>query len=444
MPDENVHIDAMPTKAFFVDMLVRDIPLERAVLDLIDNCIDGAKRLRPDDSFGGLNVSIRMNEEHFEIRDNCGGFDVETARTYAFRFGRPAKAQTTDYSIGQFGVGMKRALFKFGRYFEVHSVTANQQWSMHVDVDEWEGDEGVWQFDFSEISRDQQNAPEKCGTRIRVGKLRSEVAARFSSSYFHRQLSEMIRSHQRQFLSFGLEIEYQGNHLTNTELRIRAGGHFAPAIEEYSLEPDSDSPVQVRIVAGVAESSPPEAGWYIVCNGRVILSADRSEATGWDTVADQKNGIPKYHNQYARFRGVAFFSCKESRKLPWNTTKTGLDTSAAVWQVTYPKMLDHTRTVIRFLNALDADMEDYGRNSPLLSALNKETQSKDVESFREAKAFSWNKNPEVPGPKTTKIQYSREDTKIRTLMTAPSVNSAKAVGETTFDMIYNEQTEDEE
>jgi hypothetical protein len=33
MPNEELHIDAMPTKAFFVDMLVRDIPLERAVLD---------------------------------------------------------------------------------------------------------------------------------------------------------------------------------------------------------------------------------------------------------------------------------------------------------------------------------------------------------------------------------------------------------------------------
>ena len=37
-------INAMPTKRFFVDMFVRDIPLEQAVLDLVDNCIDGAKR----------------------------------------------------------------------------------------------------------------------------------------------------------------------------------------------------------------------------------------------------------------------------------------------------------------------------------------------------------------------------------------------------------------
>ena len=44
----------------------------------------------------------------------------------------------------------------------------------------------------------------------------------------------------------------------------------------------------------------------------------------------------------------------------------------------------------------------------------------------------------------TKIQYSREASKIRSLMTALGVGSAKAVGETTFDIIYKEQAEGEE
>jgi hypothetical protein len=91
-------------------------------------------------TFSGLRVRLKLRmRNRFEIEDNCGGFDVETARNYAFRFGRPAQAKSTDFSIGQFGVGMKRALFKFGRYFEVHSTTPNQRWSMKVDVDAWEG-----------------------------------------------------------------------------------------------------------------------------------------------------------------------------------------------------------------------------------------------------------------------------------------------------------------
>jgi len=446
MADESPQINAMPTKQFFVDMLVRDIPLERAVLDLVDNCIDGAKRLRPEEepNFQGLHVVILMDNDHFEITDNCGGFDVETAREYAFRFGRPNQAKSTDYSIGQFGVGMKRALFKFGRYFEVHSTTQTEKWSMKVDVDEWERDETRWVFDFEKIENGQF-PEEDIGTRILVQRLRPEVARQFSSTHFQRELSRMIRSHQRQFLAFGLGIDFDGRHLTNTDLRIRSGGQFSPALEEYVLDEHTETPVNTRIVAGVSDSSPSDAGWYIVCNGRVILSADRSEATGWNSVSEQKDGIPKYHNQYARFRGVVFFSCRSSGKLPWNTTKTGLDESSPVWQVTYPKMLDHTRVVINFLNMLDDDIEEYGsRASPLLSALNRETQTQDVEIFRGSKVFSWNKTPRAPGPKTVKIQYSREETKIRSLMTALGVGSAKAVGEKTFDIIFDEQGGDEE
>ena len=197
---ENPHIDAMPTKAFFVDMLVRDIAPERAVLDLIDNCIDGARRLHPGDDpdFNGLFVRLSMDEDHFEIIDNCGGFDIETAQSYAFRFGRPTGAETTDYSIGQFGVGMKRALFKFGRYFEVHSTTESQKWSMKVDVDRWEKEE-AWIFDFDDIDYNYDLREETQGTRIIVKKLRPETASRFSEIYFRRRLSEIIRSHQRRF-----------------------------------------------------------------------------------------------------------------------------------------------------------------------------------------------------------------------------------------------------
>ena len=35
---------AEPTKSFFVEMFTKDIPLEQAVLDLVDNSIDGARR----------------------------------------------------------------------------------------------------------------------------------------------------------------------------------------------------------------------------------------------------------------------------------------------------------------------------------------------------------------------------------------------------------------
>ena len=446
MANDPNEIDAMPTKAFFVDMLVRDIPLERAVLDLVDNCVDGAKRIHPEEApdFSDLSVRLAMDGERFEIVDNCGGFDVVTARHYAFRFGRPEKARSTDYSIGQFGVGMKRALFKFGRYFEVHSATDKEKWSMKVDVDGWERRDD-WVFDFDERTDAGKESDWETGTRILVKQLRPEVASQFSSEYFRRKLTEMLRSHQRQFLAWGLTINFDGDHLTNTDLRMRTGGGFSPAVEEIAFDEETESPVRMRIVVGLSASVPSEAGWYVVCNGRVVLSADRTEQTGWNSVAEQKEGIPKFHNQYARFRGVVFFGCRSSRKLPWNTTKTGLDASSAVWQSVFPRMLDHTRAAISFLNALDDEIDEYGQEgAPTLAALLQDTNAQDVEKLRGARAFTWNRSPRPRGPKKTRIQYSREQTKIRTLMTALGVGSAKAVGEATFDIVHEEQGGDEE
>ena len=77
---------AVPTKQFFVSMLTRDIKLEDAILDLIDNCLDGALRLgnggKPD--YSKYLVKITLAKDHFSIEDNCGGIPREVAKNYAF------------------------------------------------------------------------------------------------------------------------------------------------------------------------------------------------------------------------------------------------------------------------------------------------------------------------------------------------------------------------
>ena len=60
---------ASPTKEFFVEMLTRDVGLSMAILDLIDNCIDGALRLRDDEPLTGLGVKITFDNDQFTIQD---------------------------------------------------------------------------------------------------------------------------------------------------------------------------------------------------------------------------------------------------------------------------------------------------------------------------------------------------------------------------------------
>ena len=81
-------VNANPTKEFFISMLTRDIDIKAAILELIDNSIDGAKRLRPEGDYRNLYIKIDFDKDHFLIQDNCGGMGIDIATEYAFRFGR--------------------------------------------------------------------------------------------------------------------------------------------------------------------------------------------------------------------------------------------------------------------------------------------------------------------------------------------------------------------
>src|ERR1700686_3927704 len=81
-----------PTKRLFVEMLTRDIELEDAILDLLDNSVDGAMRShgydpQADRPYEGFSASLHFSTERFVIADNCGGIPKEL-RDSAFRLGR--------------------------------------------------------------------------------------------------------------------------------------------------------------------------------------------------------------------------------------------------------------------------------------------------------------------------------------------------------------------
>jgi len=431
-------IDAAPTKSFFIDMLTRDIPLDQAILDLVDNSVDGAKSLRAingTEDFEGLWVKVEFGRDRFRIIDNCGGFDRQAAKTYAFKFGRPEGAKRTPHSIGQFGVGMKRALFKFGRHFVVRSATIQDAWQVTVPVDQWEVTAG-WHFPITELDEDAKVSSEAPGTEIEVNVLRPEVASRFGFSTFENGIFDLIKSKHRQFISEGLSISVNGRHVDATNLALLVNEGLNPGTQNLRFQEESKEPVDVRIIVAVGPSNPRQAGWYVACNGRVILEADRSVVTGWGLLEEQANRtvIPSYHNQFARFRGLVFFDSQDSSQVPWNTTKTGVDQDNKFWQATFERMIEMMRPVIDFLNELDADIEEHSRDESPLNQFVTRSNVINPDGLRVSTAFrAPPRSNFVKGPRMVKIQYSRPIIDVDVLRDAFDVESAKGVGEATFD-----------
>jgi hypothetical protein len=116
--------------------------------------------------------------------------------------------------------------------------------------------------------------------------------------------------------------------------------------------------VTVQITAGIA--APPQddveaeadpnydprySGWFVLCNDRVVLAADKSERTGWGTP-----GLARWHAQYNGFVGVARFQAANPALLPWDTTKRDVELSDPIFRRALRRMKDSVQPYIAYTN----------------------------------------------------------------------------------------------
>lgn len=441
--DSNINIiDASPTKDFFIEMLVKDIPLVRSIIDLVDNCSDGAFRLRGNGNFDGLWVRIELAEDRFRIADNCGGIQVDIARRYAFRFGRPEDMQPTLGSIGLFGVGMKRAFFKLGREFRVESTTHASHFVVEVDVDRWK-ERKEWQFEFQDLQEALPEAPppDQQGTIITVTSLHKSVSESFGLENFRTRLTRKLEAAHQFSVNRGLAITLDRIPLQLRPLELLHSGQLKPAYREMTFEERIPSPVTVKIYAGISGSQPSDAGWYVFCNGRMILEADQTNTPGWGEGGGKV--IPKYHNQFARFRGYVFFDSDDAGLLPWNTTKTGVDADSPRFRAVRLDMIELMRPVIDFLNKLDAEKDkEETDDKPLEAAVRGAKLAKLSEVSTHTTFLAPRPMPSPSPPRTGRIQYSKPLDEINRVKRALKVSTFKEVGEKTFEYFLRMECEE--
>jgi len=344
-------VKAEPTKNFFVDMLVRDVDLLDSVVDLVDNSVDGARRMRAS-TFDGLRVSVEFDATRFRIADNCGGISLAIARDYAFRFGRDENDPRDEAgSIGQFGVGMKRTLFKLGWHFEVESRTQTEAFVLEQDVEEWRRAPG-WEFEMLSDT-ETRRGPADTGTTITVTGLRTSTAEDLESRVWEARLRADVRTKHRRALDRGMKIAINGTDLEPVEMGLRESDDLKPIAQDVALD---EGRVRVRLLAGVSSYKPADAGWYVFLNDRLVVGPDKTALTVWEGRGSKvRGGGVGYHDQFARFRGFALLVADASELLPWTSTKTGIDVDSPTWRRTKQLMREMTRPVIDFLNQLDRE-----------------------------------------------------------------------------------------
>jgi hypothetical protein len=436
-------IQGRPTKKFFIDMITRDISIEDAIIDLIDNSIDGANRLRPkvNSSFEGLYVKLSLNKDMFVIEDNCGGFSLETAQKYAFRFGRPDDIKPElNNSVGRFGIGMKRSLFKMGKHFSVESRHGKDHFKVEVDVDKWskqvvEETDGVqsdnWDFSYVEVPNTEGLQVE--GTYIKVELLNEEYKGLFDDEHFLTDLSTDIQRILNFSLARKIEITLNDKLLVGTKVELLMSKD--DGILPYYREGKIDG-VDFKIIAGIGVTGhPKESGWYIYCNNRLVVEADQSTITGW-----HMNGLPQWAVKHAMFRGLLFLDSAETIKLPLTTTKKGIDVTSSIYQSILPLMQDAMRKINTFLNDIDnlgANANDYRKQLGDCLQAYSAVQLKLYDFSKQPKgkffAPKIDENNPVLKDNTRRISYTVSKEKADAALEHSGARSYKELGEKTFE-----------
>lgn len=355
----DITIECTPAKGFFVHMLTRDIDLDDAILDLIDNSIDGLTRLARDDykEYSKYKVNIVIKKDTFMIEDNCGGIPTSVAEKYAFRMGRPSNYPDGENipTIGLYGIGMKRSVFKMGQNILITSKNKDKDFSVLID-DTWLKDDSNWDLKMSNASE----TLEKQGTKILVKHLHPGVSNLFDTNEFIRGLREKISICYSFVLKKGFGIFVNGEEIIGREIEFLFGEYGEESMRPYFYQEEQDG-LKITIMCGLVGQPEDEdldkdipsylsygaieSGWTISCNNRIVLYADRTRLTGWG------DRLPRFHYQFNSIVGIVKFESNDPSKLPMTTTKKGIDASSDVFLRIREKMINATKFFTSYTNA---------------------------------------------------------------------------------------------
>ena len=200
---------------------------------------------------------------------------------------------------------------------------------------------------------------EGTGTRIRISNINKGIAEEFGDTTFHNDLSRIVARDYTMFLNKGIAISINGKPVNSYPFALKESTEF----KSYRASHDDDQ-VAVEIIAGMAAPPPhdmepsdlPETsyfGWFVVCNDRVVLPADKTDRTVW---GDER--FPRWHYQYNGFIGMVIFHASDPNLLPWTTTKRDVDASSALYRRAVTKMKKATRPWTEYTNQRKIDLKE--------------------------------------------------------------------------------------
>lgn len=334
-------LNATPEKRVFLS-IIPEYDLRRSICELIDNAIDlWAKSKRAD-----LEVVIVADDRQqaISIQDNAGGIE-ESKLDHVVSPGKTTN-DIHDEVIGYFGVGSKRAVIALSQDIAIHSRFEHEK-AYVVKLDEhWITDDPSWLLPYYESPK-QLNP---YTTFIELHRLRVQI-----DSVAIDDLKRHLREVYAKLIDRGAIICVNGERLTaiNFDDQWSYPQNLYPC-RFLATIPIGDRQVDAEIVSGLIDHPGDPDGSYgvfIYCNSRLIARALTDFSVGFST---GMIGNPHYNislvRTIVRLKG-------QSADMPWNSSKSGIDTKHPVFQAIQQGIIDATKRYAQVSRSLQGKWE---------------------------------------------------------------------------------------
>jgi len=329
-------LNATPEKRIFLS-IISEYDLKRSVCELIDNAIDLWSKNKRADLVVTIDADAR--QQTISIEDNAGGIE-ESKLDHVISPGKTSN-EVHDDVIGYFGVGSKRAVVALAQDIAIHSRFEHDKAYVVRFGEHWINEDPDWHLPYGESTK---KVPPYT-TIVELSRLRMQIAP---------DILEELKVHLREvyavFIERGVSVVLNGEKLP--AITFDDQWAYPPNLfpKQFAARiPVEDREVGVEIVSGLIDhpGDPDNSyGVFVYCNGRLIARGLTDFAVGF-TIG--QIGNPHYNislvRTIVRIKG-------QSRDMPWDSSKSGIDTKHPVFQVIRQSVIDATKSYAQVSRSL--------------------------------------------------------------------------------------------
>ena len=286
-----------PSKEYFINLLTKDITVENAICELINNAVSRYNYQRDTLGLDEYWISVQMKNNCIQIWDNCGAIEDVDLLKEKLRFDKIKKEEDDSLVI---------ALLKCGDRIELELNNNINSYLIKIDS---KTEINSWKL----IDQESFSSDKPKGLRIIIKDIYPDIKCKLESGTLDRNLRSIVATKYRYLLDNNIKIKINDKFIESRFIKESL------IYEEYKVI--EDLIVKVKLYKCSKDRI---NGWDIVVNDICRLERNKSSMISWSRLRIDGHS-------FLRFRGEVLIYCKRPERIIVNSIKNIINSESSIF-----------------------------------------------------------------------------------------------------------------